>query len=47
MVPNGYNMTPGGENARSINCLFSVNDIQNIITELKTTYDTAEEIGNR
>lgn len=47
IVPNGYNMTPGGENARSINCLFSVNDIQNIITELKTTYDTAEEIGNR
>lgn len=47
MVPNGYNMTPGGENARSINCIFSIDDIKNIIVDLKTTYDTTEEIGNK
>ena len=47
MVPNGYNMTSGGENARSINCKFSQEDIKNIIMELRTTYNTAEEIGNK
>ena len=47
IVPNGYNMTPGGENARSINCFFSIEDIKNIINDLRTTYDTAEEIGNK
>ena len=40
-------MTPGGENARSINCKFSQEDIKNIIMELRTTYNTAEEIGNK
>lgn len=47
MVPNGYNMTAGGENARSINCKFSQEDIKNIITDLRTTYDTSEEIGKK
>lgn len=47
MVPNGYNMTPGGENARSQNCMFSIEDIENIIFELETTYDKAEDIANR
>lgn len=47
IVPNGYNMTPGGENARSVNCLFSIEDIKNIITDLRTTYDTSEEIASK
>ena len=47
IVSNGYNMTSGGENARSVNCLFSIEDIKNIIIDLRTTYDTSEEIGNK
>ena len=47
MVPSGYNMTSGGENARNVNCLFSIEDIKNIIIDLRTTYNTSEEIGNK
>ena len=47
LMPNGYNMTPGGENARSQQCLFTVEDIENIIFELETTYDSADEIAER
>lgn len=47
IVPNGYNMTPGGENARSVNCKFSQEDIKNIILDLRITYYTSEEIGSK
>lgn len=47
MVPNGYNMTSGGENARSYNSLFTEDDIHNIILELRTTDDRAEDIASR
>lgn len=47
LFPNGYNMTSGGENARKYNCYFSIEDVQGIILELRTTYDKADEIGKR
>lgn len=45
LVPNGYNMTTGGENPRSIHCKYSNEDIKQILNELKTTDLTTEEIA--
>lgn len=47
ILPNGYNMTDGGENPWCYNNRYSKEDIQNIISELRTTDDKAEEIANR
>lgn len=47
LAPNGYNMTEGGENARSCNSFFSEDDVKNIINELRNTDDKAEIIADR
>lgn len=47
LVPNGYNMTTGGENPRSCHNRYSEDDIRNIIKELRETDDKAEEIAKR
>ena len=46
IVPNGYNMTSGGE-SRKYQSLFSDADIREIIKELKETIDSADEIAER
>lgn len=46
-VPNGYNMTTGGENPRCCNHRYSEEDIQKIIEELINTDDSAEDIAKR
>lgn len=47
LVPNGYNMTTGGENPRCCNHKYNITDIKNIIKELKETDDSSNEIAKR
>ena len=42
MVPNGYNMTTGGENPWSCNMKFTKDTIKLIINDLRNTDDKAE-----
>ena len=47
LVPNGYNMTTGGENPWSCHNRYTRENIKAIIEELRNTDDTATEIGRR
>lgn len=47
VVPNGYNMTSGGENPWSINMMFTKVDIQEIINDLRYTDDKADILAEK
>ena len=47
VVPNGYNMTSGGENPWSINMMFTKVDIQEIINDLRYTDDKADILAKK